>query len=79
MLKLFVLFGVVCPLQEKINMSKSQYKAKHVKGESRSQHKLCVPPCKHYMSAGDTHSLQLCGLFGSGVRRVGSRGVRSWI
>ncbi len=44
-------------MQEKINMSKSQYKAKHVKGESRSQHKLCVPPCKRYMSAGDTHSL----------------------
>ncbi len=38
-------------------MSKSQYKVKHVKGESRSQHKLRVPPCERYMSAGDTHSL----------------------
>ncbi len=40
-------------------MSKSQYKAKHVKGEKKSQHKLCVPPCKRYMSAGDTHSLRV--------------------
>ncbi len=26
-------------------------------GESKSQDKQCVPPCKCYMCAGDTHSL----------------------
>ncbi len=37
-------------------MPKSQFKAKH-KGESKSQYKQCVPPCKRYLCAGDTHSL----------------------
>ncbi len=35
---------------------KSQYKAKH-EGESKSQYKQCVPPCKRYLCAGDTHGL----------------------
>ncbi len=38
-------------------MPKSQYKAKH-EGESKSQYKQCVPPCKRYLCAGDT--LGLC-------------------
>ncbi len=37
-------------------MPKSQFKAKH-KDESKSQYKQCVPPCKRYLCAGDTHSL----------------------
>ncbi len=37
-------------------MPKSQFKAKH-KGEMKSQYKQCVPPCKCYLCAGDTHSL----------------------
>ncbi len=37
-------------------MPKSQFKAKQ-KGESKSQYKQCVPSCKSYLCAGDTHSL----------------------
>ncbi len=52
---LSVLFGVVC-LSE--SMSKSQLKAKHLEGERNEAHyRQCVPPCKRYMSADDTHSL----------------------
>ncbi len=54
---LSVLFGVVCLLA---SMSKSQFKAKQLEGESEAHYRRCVPPCKHYMSAGDTHSL--CGV-----------------
>ncbi len=39
-------------------MSKSQLKAKHLEGERNKAHyRQCIPPCKRYMSAGDTHSL----------------------
>ncbi len=54
---LSVLFGVVCLLA---SMSKSQFKAKQLECESEAHYRRCVPPCKHYMSAGDTHSL--CGV-----------------
>ncbi len=36
-------------------MSKASCKTK--KGESRSQYRLCVPPCPRYITSGDTHSL----------------------
>ncbi len=50
-----VLFGVVCL---PASMSKSQLKAKHLEDERNKAHyRRCVPPCKHYMSTGDTHSL----------------------
>ncbi len=39
------------------SMSKSQFKAKQLEGKSEAHYRRCVPPCKHYMSAGDTHSL----------------------
>ncbi len=57
LLLLSVVFGVVCPgtLISSI-MSKSSSKTKHL-GESRSHYKLCVPPCKRYITAGDIHSL----------------------
>ncbi len=39
-------------------MSKSQLKAMHLEDERNEAHyRQCVPPCKRYMSAGDTHSL----------------------
>ncbi len=51
----FSLFGVVCL---PASMSKSQLKAKHLEDERNKAHyRRCVPPCKHYMSTGDTHSL----------------------
>ncbi len=37
--------------------SKSKLKAKHLEGESEARYRRCVPPCKLYMSAGDTHTL----------------------
>ncbi len=39
------------------SMSKNQFKAKQLEGKSETHYRRCVPPCKHYMSAGDTHSL----------------------
>ncbi len=42
-----------CCLSHKLHkMSK-----KHYKGASSAQYKQCVPLCKRYMTAGDTHSL----------------------
>ncbi len=37
-------------------MTKAEAKTKH-KGESRSRYRLCFPPCPHYITSGDTHSL----------------------
>ncbi len=37
-------------------MSISAAKTKHL-GENRSHYRLCVPPYKRYIPAGDTHSL----------------------
>ncbi len=42
---------------KKENMPKSQFKAKHKGEKSESQYKQCVPPCVHYLCAGDIHSL----------------------
>ncbi len=36
-------------------MSKASYKSK--KGESSSQYRQCVPPCPHFITSEDTHSL----------------------
>ncbi len=38
-------------------MSKASCKTR--KGESRSQYRLCVPPCPCYITSGDTHSLRV--------------------
>ncbi|KAI2650236.1 UDP-2,3-diacylglucosamine hydrolase [Labeo rohita] len=32
-------------------------KAKDKSGKSRSRYRLCVPPCKRYITSGDTHSM----------------------
>ncbi|KAL0200147.1 hypothetical protein M9458_003334, partial [Cirrhinus mrigala] len=37
-------------------MSKSKGKSDK-SGESGSRYRLCVPPCKHYITSGDTHSM----------------------
>ncbi|KAI2656151.1 Non-reducing polyketide synthase nvfA [Labeo rohita] len=36
-------------------------------GESRSRYRLCVPPCKHYITSGDTHSMRVKTLFEEGA------------
>ncbi len=35
----------------------SKASCKSIKGESRLQYRLCVPPCPRYITSGDTHSL----------------------
>ncbi len=51
-----VLFVPTQSLGISSTMSKSAEKTKHL-GESRLHYRLCIPPCKRYFTAGDTHSL----------------------